>query len=75
MGHIVAYSPHPWGSDTMTKGVVPREAITTAMDTAKFAQVLSFVKENQILTAICVYVLWQTGAFFSALGYVQGGMC
>ena len=67
-----------WGSDTMTKGVVPKEvttAVATAADAAKMAQIMHFIKENQLLTALGLFCLWQTGAFLSAYSYVQGGMC
>ncbi len=67
-----------WGSDTMTKGVVPKEvatAATAAVDAAKMAQIMHFIKENQLITALGLFCLWQTGAFLSAYSYVQGGMC
>ncbi len=68
---------HQWGSDIMTKGVVPHvpEAIAAAVQTAKTAQILMYIKENQLLTALCLFVLWQTGAFLSAASQVQGVMC
>ncbi len=46
-----------------------------AIDVAKAAQIADFVRNNQVLTAVALFVLWQAGAFVSALGYVQGGMC
>lgn len=64
-----------WGSDTMTKGVIPKETIATAVNTAKLAQIIALAKENQLVTALGLFVLWQTGAFLSAYSYVQGGMC
>ncbi len=42
---------------------------------ARAAQIVALVKENQLVTALCLFVLWQTGAFLSAYSYVQGGMC
>ncbi len=51
------------------------EVIEKTLDVAKAAQVASFVRENQILTALALFVLWQTGAFLSAFGQVQGAMC
>ena len=59
----------------MTKGVVPKETIETAVAAAKLAQIAALIKENQLVTALCLFVLWQTGAFLSAYSYVQGGMC
>ena len=51
------------------------EAVSTAVDTAKVAQVLALVKENQLVTAFVLFFLWQTGALISAATYVQGGVC
>ncbi len=61
----------------MTKGVVPKvpEVIATAVQTAKTAQIIHYVKENQLLTAVCLFVLWQAGAFVSAMSVAQGAMC
>jgi hypothetical protein len=59
----------------MTKGVVPKEVVTQAIDTAKVAQIVHLIKENQLVTAFCLFVLWQTGALLSAATYVQGGVC
>jgi len=53
----------------------PPSEIDKAIAIAKTAQIAAFVKENQLLTAAALFVLWQAGAFVSALGYVQGGMC
>ena len=51
------------------------ESIEKAIAIAKTAQIANFVRENQILTAFCLFVLWQTGAFLSAYGQVQGAVC
>ncbi len=51
------------------------EVIEKTIEVAKAAQIASFVRENQILTALVLFVLWQTGAFLSAVGQVQGAMC
>jgi hypothetical protein len=51
------------------------EAATETIQGAKVAQIIALVKENQLVTALCLFVLWQTGALISAFGYVQGGMC
>ncbi len=51
------------------------EVIEKSIDVAKAAQIAAFVRENQILTALVLFVLWQTGAFLSAMTYVQGGVC
>ncbi len=49
--------------------------IQDAVQVAKTAQILAYVKENQLLTAVCLFVLWQAGAFVAAYSQVQGAMC
>lgn len=61
-----------WGSDHVTQ--VP-SAVTDAVKLAKTAQILHYVKENQLLTAVCLFVLWQAGAFIAAASQVQGVVC
>lgn len=51
------------------------ETLEKAIAIAKTAQIANFVRENQILTALALFVLWQTGAFLSAYGQVQGAVC
>jgi len=41
---------------------------------AKGAQVLKLVKENQLITAVIVFILWQAGALQSGIGLI-GGVC
>jgi len=52
------------------------EPITTGdvVAAAKGAQILKLVKENQLITAVVVFVLWQAGALQSAVNLV-GGVC
>jgi hypothetical protein len=59
----------------MTVGPEFTDAATETIQGAKIAQIVALVKENQLVTALCLFVLWQTGALISAFGYVQGGMC
>ncbi len=40
----------------------------------KFAQIINLIKNNQLLTAAVVFVLWQAGLIADATSYV-GGMC
>ena len=40
----------------------------------KTAQIIALIKDNQLLTAAIVFILWQAGAIASATSYV-GGMC
>lgn len=42
---------------------------------AKAAQIYALVKENQLITALVLFVLWQAGAFVSAYEYTSGVMC
>ncbi len=54
---------------------IPSDAAQHAMTAAKAAQLITLVKENQLVTAFVLFFLWQTGAFLSAATYVQGGVC
>jgi len=57
-----------WGSDMASieaKDVVPL---------AKGAQVLNLIRENQLITAVIVFMLWQAGALQSGIGLI-GGVC
>ncbi len=45
-----------------------------AVTATKSAQIIALIKDNQLLTAAIVFILWQAGAIASAAGYV-GGMC
>ena len=45
------------------------------LDAAKLAKVVALVKENQLLTALVLFVLWQAGAFLQAYEYSTGVMC
>ncbi len=54
---------------------VPVETAEAVVDATKLAQLIALVKENQLLTALGLFILWQTGALISALTYVQGGVC
>lgn len=51
------------------------EVVEKAIDLSRYAQLIAFVKENQLLTALGLFILWQTGALLSAVSYVQGGVC
>lgn len=51
------------------------EAVSTAVDTAKFAQFIHLVKENQLVTALVLFCLWQTGALLTVSQEVSGVMC
>jgi predicted MFS family arabinose efflux permease len=53
----------------------PTETIEKTAAAVKTAQIMQLIKDNQLMTALCLFVLWQAGAFVSAYSYVQGGMC
>ncbi len=42
---------------------------------ARTAQIVEYVKNNQLLTAVCLYVLWQTGAFLYTYNTISGAVC
>ncbi len=44
---------------------IPEEVVPLA----KGAQVLKLVKDNQLITAVIVFVLWQAGAVTEALSF------
>lgn len=55
--------------------VQPKQKIVEgSIAAAKTAQIVSLIKDNQLLTAAIVFILWQAGAIASATSYV-GGMC
>lgn len=49
--------------------------VEKAVQVAKTAQILAYIKENQLLTALCLFVLWQAGAFIHMMNSAQGVMC
>lgn len=57
---------NPWGSDVMTS--VP-EHLEKVVPLAKGAQIIQLVKDNQLFTAVILFVLWQAGAVAQAAEY------
>ena len=49
---------------------IPEKAVSAA----KMAQIGQLIKDNQILTAVVVFVLWQAGALANAVSFI-GGVC
>jgi len=43
--------------------------------TARAAQLLALIKENQLVTALVLFILWQTGALLSVSSQIGGVMC
>jgi len=60
-------------SDPFTPEVTA--AAEVADEVGQVKQIVDLVKENQLLTALVLFVLWQTDVLLSAGQYVQGGMC
>ena len=59
------------GVDHMKTTVPLEEAVATA----RLATILSYIKENQLVTALALFILWQSGALISVLSSAQGAMC
>ncbi len=49
--------------------------LDTALDVTKATQLISLVKDNQLVTALICFCLWQIGALTTAQSYVGGVMC
>jgi len=45
-----------------------------ALDASKMAQIAQLVRDNQLMTAVIVFLLWQAGAIAQASSYI-GGVC
>ncbi len=46
-----------------------------AVNAAKVAQLITLVKENQLVTALVLFCLWQSGALLSAYSTAGGAIC
>ncbi len=53
----------------------PADATEAALEATRWAQIVTLVKENQLVTALCLFVLWQTGALLTMSQEVSGVMC
>lgn len=51
------------------------ESVETAIEVARSAQIISLVKENQLVTALVLFVLWQSGVLLSAYSTAGGAIC
>ncbi len=54
----------------MSQPLVPEKAVNAA----RMAQIGQLIKDNQIVTAVIVFVLWQAGTLSAGLAYL-GGVC
>ncbi len=50
------------------------DKVESAIAVTKSAQIIALIKDNQLLTAAIVFILWQAGAIAHASSIV-GGMC
>ncbi len=48
--------------------------VDDVVNVAKGAQILNLVKENQLITAVIVFFLWQAGALAQGIKLL-GGVC
>ncbi len=53
---------------------LPEQKCEDVATVAKGAQILNLVKENQLVTAIVVFFLWQAGALAQGINLI-GGVC
>tara|TARA_Y100000589_G_scaffold219210_1_gene206930 strand:+ start:172 stop:345 length:174 start_codon:yes stop_codon:yes gene_type:complete len=53
----------------------PAELAETADEVGQAKQIVDLVKENKMMTALVVFVLWQTGTLLELYSQLQGGMC
>jgi hypothetical protein len=51
------------------------EVVAEVMDATKWAQIIALVRENQLATALGLFVLWQTGVLLTLYGEVGGAIC
>jgi len=54
--------------------VTPPAAAEAAMGGLKVAQLICLIKDNQLVTALVLFVLWQVGAISQVVSTV-GGVC
>jgi hypothetical protein len=53
----------------------PTPIAEKAITAVKVAQLTQLVRDNQLLTAFVLFVLWQTGALLAVSSEVSGVMC
>lgn len=51
------------------------KATEAAINAAKFTQIVTLIKENQLVTALALFILWQSGALISAYSTAGGAIC
>ena len=53
----------------------PSAAVEVADEVGQVKQVVDLVKENKLMTALVVFVLWQTGTLLSFYNEAGGAIC
>ena len=51
------------------------KAIETVDEVGQAKQIVDLVKENKLMTALVVFVLWQTGTLIQVYSEVGGAIC
>jgi hypothetical protein len=59
----------------MSNGEGVPEVVHSALSATRWSQILLLVKENQLVTALCLFVLWQTGAILTVSTAAGGAIC
>ena len=54
---------------------VSPDNVDNAISAAKAAQLMTLIKENQLVTALVLFCLWQSGALLSAYSTAGGAIC
>ena len=49
--------------------------VEEAIKLTRYAQIAALVKENQLVTALVLFCLWQTGAILTVTEHASGVMC
>tara|TARA_Y100000589_G_C27177193_1_gene639266 strand:+ start:2626 stop:2805 length:180 start_codon:yes stop_codon:yes gene_type:complete len=57
------------------KSAITSEVVEEVMDATKWAQMIALIRENQLATALALFVLWQTGVLLTLYGEVGGAIC
>lgn len=55
--------------------MLKESAVEDALEVTRWAQLVTLVKENQLVTALCLFILWQTGTLLTISTEVSGVMC
>tara|TARA_B100000700_G_C14535005_1_gene619305 strand:+ start:337 stop:513 length:177 start_codon:yes stop_codon:yes gene_type:complete len=53
----------------------PTELVETADEVGQAKQIVDLVKENKLMTALVVFVLWQTGTLMDLYLQTGGAIC